>query len=99
MRDEKFKLYDMAFFVGLLSTVAVFATLNVISYRNAVAWINEYNSRGANFGEMQPIWGFPYNMTNPLTFAINILIIAFCGLVMGLIFRFIWSKFQEKSLK
>ena len=99
MKDEKFKLYDTTFKIGFGLTVLAFVILNILSYQNAVAEIKDWKSSGIDFGEMQPIWGFPFDMTNPFIFAVNTLIIVVCGFIVGLIFKLVWSKFQEKSLK
>lgn len=94
-----FKLYDTAFKIGFSLTVLVFVILNTLSYLSEIAQIKLWKSGGIDFGEGQPIWGFPYDMTNPYLFAVNIFIIVVCGFIEGLIFRFVWSKFKEKSLK
>ena len=99
MRDEKFKLYDTAFKMGFGLTVLVFVILNILSYSNAVAEIKDWKASGIDFGEMSPIWGFPYDMTNPYLFAVNALIIVVCGFIAGLIFKFMWSKFSSKKLR
>lgn len=99
---NEFKLYDTAFKVGFGLTVLVFVILNLISYFTTE---DEFVKRGFN----PPIgakWGFPLAVANhsgweiePLSFSINVFIIVGCGFIIGLIFKFVWSKFREKSLK
>lgn len=94
-----FKLYDTAFKIGFGITVLVFVILNILNYLSEIAQIKLWKSSGIDFGEGKPIWGFPFDMTNPYTFAVNILIIVVCGFIAGLIFKFVWSKFTSKQLK
>lgn len=94
-----FKLYDTAFKIGFGLTVLVFVILNIISYLKVVGWTLDNKFSGDVTLHGSPLWGFPIEMNVLLGLVINFLIIAFCSFLVGLIFRFIWSKFQEKSLK
>ena len=86
-----FKLYNTTFKVGFCVNILVFLILNSVSY-----WIErlKYENSLIHFTPDWGFnWGFPFDMTRYETFSLNILIITVCGFIVGLIFRFIWSKF------
>lgn len=102
MRDEKFELYDIAFKIGFIFTVLVFAVLNLINYFNSVAK-EKHSIQFSNY--LGPQWGFPFPMVNhsgysgiePFSFALNIAICLICGYVFGLILRFVWKKLRKTN--
>jgi hypothetical protein len=101
MRDEKFKLYDTAFKIGFVFNILIFVGLNFISYKRAIIEEKQLLASGIDLSPccIGPSWGFPFDMTRFETFSLNFVIIAFCGFIVGLIFKFVWSKFTSKQLK
>ena len=80
-----FKLYDTAFKIGFVLTAIICLILNIIDYIESLS--------------PERIWGFPIRMTDPFIFSLNVFIIAGIAFVVGLIFKFIWSKFKSKELR
>ena len=90
------KLYDTAFKIGFCANALIFVILNAVSY-----WVGrlKYKNSPIHFTpDLGFGWGFPFEMTRYETFSLNILIIAVCGFIVGLFFRFVWSKFRKSNL-
>ncbi len=99
------KIYNNAFKVGFLCNILLFVVLNTVS-RNVS--YNEYINSGtyqSHFGEYS--WGFPFEMYRyypgyfvdgftPKGVILNTFVIGFCGFVVGLLFKFIWSKLSSR---
>ena len=106
-----YKLYNKAFKVGFGVNILIFVILNIISF---IVSYNKYMDRETKFAHDGYSWGFPFVMyedftgypTSNIGFSLegtvlNTFIIAGCGFVLGLLFRFTWSKLvvQGKVLK
>lgn len=95
MRKEKFKLYDTAFKIGFVLTVIICLILNIYSIYT--------HKLGEIIFHPVDIGGFPFSMFEGqgawIGVLANVIAIVFLSSCVGLIFRFVWSKFQEKSLK
>ena len=101
-----YKVYDRAFKVGFCANILIFVILNIISLIVAI-----YESQKTLRLELYVVdsclyqdWGFPLEMSNcfglnPYSIIINIFFIVICGLILGLIFRFVWSKIKARSLR
>lgn len=92
-----FKLYDKAFKVGFCFNILIFVILNIISCANAYYKDAQSGIHFSNY--FGPSWGFPFEMTDYVFFSVNIFIIAGCGFVVGLLFRYIWSKMGKQGLR
>jgi len=93
-----FKLYDTAFKIGFAFNILIFLILNLISFTAANY---EYANRKIDFSPCcrGPRWGFPFDMTNEYTFSLNVLIIAACGFVSGVVFKALWLKFKSTKME
>jgi hypothetical protein len=100
---KMFKLYDTAFKVGFCVNILIFTVLNINDYFEALAEDKRLKSIGISFSGSSGIaWGFPYDWIGFGLFGfsvLNIVIIAFCGFILGLIFKFVWSKIAPKKLR
>ena len=99
------KLYDNSFKIGVAFNILLFTVFNIYSY-----WANyldhqEYLTRSigmsGRFGFIN--WGFPFKW-NETYFrytgegvVFNGLVIAFCGFLLGFMFKFIWSKIASQK--
>lgn len=102
------KLYNRAFNVGVLFTVALFSILNFISYVFAYKSYLKYRNIEIGFADVGgfPSWGFPFawergNYFDVIWFGnevLNFVILALFGFVFGFLFRFIWSKVSSRRL-
>jgi hypothetical protein len=93
-----FKLYDTAFKIGFAFNILIFVVLNSVSFITANY---EYANRKIDFSPccIGPIWGFPFDMTRYETFSLNVLIIAACGFVSGVVFKALWLKIRSQKFE
>ena len=93
-----FKLYDTAFKIGFIFNILIFLILNIVSFNIELAKDKQLKADGISFSPpTQFSWGFPFDMTHYEFFSLNLLIISSCGFLVGLIFRFGWSKLNPKT--
>ena len=105
MSKESEKLYNGAFLIGFLFTAVLFEIANFVAYYIA---LNKYNKYLQNLSQMAssyslphfPDWGFPFYWDKDYLAApivgsggiFNLIFLAVCGYIVGLLFRFLWSK-------
>lgn len=112
MKDESEKLYNTPFIIGALFTVILFEICNFISYFVALNEYNErlehWNQEGitGSFLVYMGNWGFPFYWTKeylpePMVGSgviFNLIFLAVCGYIVGLLFRFEWAKNKSQKL-
>jgi hypothetical protein len=106
-----YKVYDRAFKVGFGVNILIFIILNYNNYIFAYYKDQFYKTTKLNLsGGCDGLdWGIPFKMMtcywawygdlNPALVSINIFFSIVCGIVLGLIFRFIWSKVKARNLQ
>lgn len=97
-----FKLYDTVFKIGFWSSISIFLILNITSIiLTQFGYINNNYKLIEHFNNSEG--GFPFQMIDQpwawVIVVVNITFAVFFSFVVGLIFRFGWSKFKTKQLK
>lgn len=89
-----FKLYDIAFKIGFGLTLGICLILNIYSIYS--------HDLGEIIFHPVSVGGFPFSMFEGqyswIGVSLNIISSVFIGFIVGLSFRFIWSKFQSNQL-
>ena len=100
------KIYNKSFCIGVSINILIFVIFNIASLIiSRHEQITTWNS-GIRFGSYDGyFWGFPFEMfrgvelMNPQGLVINTFIITICSLIVGFLFKFIWSKISPRPVK
>lgn len=100
---------NKAFAVGFCVNIFIFVILNYLSFAMARY---EYTNREIKLDHDGYSWGFPFELYRNYVsdirdntgftmkgIILDSVLILICGFILGLVFRFAWSKFQAKPLK
>lgn len=94
-----YRLYDREFKTGFGVSTAYFLAQNVKSYFDAIEEHRERRVHGPSFSGNNDYfpWGYPFEGSDVYIHSLNIVSIALCGFLAGLIFRFISQKMSKKN--
>lgn len=93
-----YQLYDREFKKGFGISTLVFLILNVKSYFDSFAEYERSKARRPSFSPATYFsWGYPVEGFDVFVPLLNIIIIALCGFLVGLAFRFISQKMSKKN--
>lgn len=94
-----YQLYDKDFKIGFAISTVYFLVENVKSYFDGVAKYKERRLHGPSFSGNNDYfpWGYPFEGSDVHIHSLNIVVIALCGFLAGLTFRFISQKISKKN--
>jgi len=88
--------------MGVLFNILLFTIWNVISF---TVNNSEYENREIKFAPAGFNWGFPFNWGENYSVFIeggsilNIITAVFSGLVLGFLFKLVWSKISQQRIE